>query len=94
MQYQILATGETEEIEITDGTVIFRIKVNGDDLDFDQYDVSLWRTIDSLSLSGINQEEFRLGVRSGEFVIDQSITGGFGGEENIGWKTIVGYKLL
>jgi hypothetical protein len=90
-QYTILS--DTESITIADGVGTYRIRVDGDDLLYEKRVAGDWVVIDTHSLPGTNESEFRLGVRSGYWNEEQAMTAiGFSGNLGIDYDIISRHK--
>ena len=104
-QYTILNTAATPTIILSDGVDTFRVQVRGDELYYDETITGLgfdgvedtdWANIDSAALPGSNEEIFRIGARSTEWMVDQAITAtafGVGAIEDTDWSNIEAHSL-
>lgn len=90
-QYTSIIAGSP--LTITNNIDTFRYAVVSSELFLQQLmSESTWGNIELFTASGLGV--FRVGVRSGHWVIDETLDGtGFAGTENTSWKNIEKYKL-
>lgn len=94
-EYTTISDGEA--LTLQNGSYFFRVRSNSNKLKFEQRRSGQWLVIDDSAIgSGSDGTTFRIGERSGYFVVDQCYSPeilGFSGVEGFDWDNISQHQL-